>query len=123
MSCKAIGVVRIETERKRAPRRDNKARRSRRAKRHECGQPLRVEPFDRQGEERFARGGDQHRPSGVEFGEPAADADMPSRPEQSWKLRRPTAVIPRLPILTGRECRTPRGASHSGRKYVVFVRA
>jgi riboflavin-specific deaminase-like protein len=44
---------------------------------------LSVEPFDRQSEERFAPTADEHWPSGVEFGDPAIDANLPFGTEQT----------------------------------------
>src|ERR1039458_2998756 len=67
----------VETERKRAARRDDQPRHDRRAERDKFSKPLSVEPFDRQSEERFAPTADEHWPSGVEFGDPAIDANLP----------------------------------------------
>ena len=85
MACRELQCHRrrrFKTERKRAPRRDDQPRHGRRAERDKFSKPLSVEPFDRQSEERFAGAGDEHWPSGVEFGDPAIDANLPFGTEQ-----------------------------------------
>ena len=74
---------RVEIERKRTACRNDKPRHDRRAERHKLGKTLSVQSLDRQCEERFAAAGDPHRPPGVKFGDPAIDADLFFRAEQS----------------------------------------
>ena len=68
-------------ERKRTPRGDDETRNGWRAQRPEFGQPLPVETFDGQGEDRFAGSFDEDGPPALEFGKSAADAGMSSSAE------------------------------------------
>jgi hypothetical protein len=62
---------------------DNQPRHHRRTEGHKFNKPLRVESLDWQSEEYFAVVGDQHRPSGMKFGDPATNVDLQLRAEQT----------------------------------------
>src|SRR4029079_12246190 len=49
----------------------------------EFHQPLMIKTFDRQCEKRLVGAGDEHGPTGMEFGDASINADLPLFPEQT----------------------------------------
>ena len=90
---------------------------------------MRVESLDWQSEKRLAVVGDQHRPSGVKFGDPAANVDLQLRAEQTGnemplyrahQMQLPTYTTDRP--LPGRLNIEHRNAyAHSVRNVICFV--
>ena len=123
------GRRRVETERKRPTRGDDQPRRDRRTERHKFSKPLRVESLDRQSEERLTAVGDQHRPSGVKFGDPATNVDLQLRAEQTGngiplyrahQMQLPTNIADR-PLAGGLNIEHRDAYAHSVRNVICFV--
>ena len=85
-------LVGVDAERARAAAVMTSRGSDRRAKRPECGQPLLVEPFDRQAEQRFAAAGHHHRPAGPEFGQAPANAHLFAGSKKDGTRRSPPAI-------------------------------
>ena len=85
-------LIGVDAERACPPAGQNQTRRDRRAKRPKRGEPLLVEPLDRQAEQRFAAAFHHHRPAGTEFSQTPADAHLFTGSEKDGARRAPIII-------------------------------